>query len=270
MLEARNLTSLFSLNSHSKQACDKSRLFYAISFFYATHLTFPEHVHRSISLQGSPGRLERKEAHPELDEPFHEAMILLDQVVEVLPLPQFTRIWQDPFRFQLLESFRISYVFINRDDARSANMRRSQRFREEGFSSFRIAPRAQEKFQGVSLRIHSSIEVHPDLFHFHIRFIDAPRVVRRVEMRAAALLQFGCVVLHPAIDGGVIDVQSSLEHHLLQIPVAQWIPEVPTDAQQNNLGLKVTPFERGGGIHEIGSSQFLESRRVYRILAIYA
>jgi len=79
-------------------------------------------------------------------------------------------------------------------------MRRSQRFREEAFSSFRIAPRAQEKFQGVSLRIHSTIEVHPDLFHFHIRFIDAPRVIRRVEMRAAALLQFGCVMLHPAVE----------------------------------------------------------------------
>jgi hypothetical protein len=48
-LEARTLTLLFSLDSHSKQVCDKSRLFHAISFFYATHLTFPEHVHRFIS-----------------------------------------------------------------------------------------------------------------------------------------------------------------------------------------------------------------------------
>ena len=79
-------------------------------------------------------------------------------------------------------------------------MRRSKRFREEAFSSFRIAPRAQEKFQGVSLRIHSTIEVHPHLFHFHIRFIDAPRVIRRFEMRAAALFQFRCVMLHPAVD----------------------------------------------------------------------
>jgi hypothetical protein len=27
--------------------------------------------------------------------------------------------------------------------------------------------------------------------------------------------------LHPAVDGGVIDMQSPLEHHLLQIPVAE-------------------------------------------------
>jgi hypothetical protein len=62
-------------------------------------------------------------------------------------------------------------------------------------------------------------------------------------MRAAALLQFGCIVLHPAVDRGVIDVQSSLAHHLLQIPVAQWIPEVPADAEQNEISLEVTPFE---------------------------
>jgi hypothetical protein len=30
-----------------------------------------------------------------------EALILLDQVVEIVTLPQFTSIWQDPFRFQL-------------------------------------------------------------------------------------------------------------------------------------------------------------------------
>ena len=102
-------------------------------------------------------------------------------------------------------------------------MRRSQRFREEAFSSFRIAPRAQEKCQGISLGIHSAIEVHPHLFHFHIRFIDAPRVIRLVEMRSATLLQFGCIMLHPAEDRGVIDVQSSLAHHLLQISVTERI-----------------------------------------------
>jgi hypothetical protein len=69
-------------------------------------------------LQGSPRGLERKEAHPWLDEPFHEAMVLLDQVVEVLTLPQFTMVWLDPFRSQFLKSFGIGRVFINRNERR--------------------------------------------------------------------------------------------------------------------------------------------------------
>jgi len=87
MLRACNLTFLFSLVSHSKQTGDECYLLYVISFFYTVYLTFPEHIHHFISLQGSPRSLERKEAHPELDEPFDEAMILLDEVVEIFTLP---------------------------------------------------------------------------------------------------------------------------------------------------------------------------------------
>jgi hypothetical protein len=61
---------LFSLDSHSKQASDESRLLRTVSFFYATNLPFPEHVHHFITLQGPPCGFERKEAHSELDEPF--------------------------------------------------------------------------------------------------------------------------------------------------------------------------------------------------------
>jgi hypothetical protein len=32
------------------------------------------------------------------------------------------------------------------------------------------------------------------------------------------------------------------------------IPQIPTDTEQNDLGLEVTPFEWSGGIHENCSS----------------
>ncbi len=75
-------------------------------------------------------------------------------------------------------------------------MRRSKRFREEAPGCLSISCGTEEKFQGVSLGIHSAIEVHPCLFHFHIGLIDAPRVVRHLEMGRASLLQFWRVVLH--------------------------------------------------------------------------
>ena len=78
------------LDSHSKQASDEYHLFHAVSLFYASDLTFPEHVHHFLSMQGSPRGPERKGAHPELDEPFYEVMILLDEVVEVCTLTQYT------------------------------------------------------------------------------------------------------------------------------------------------------------------------------------
>jgi hypothetical protein len=60
-------------------------------------------------------------------------MILLDQIVEILPLPQFASIWYQPLGFQLLESFWIGPVFINGDDTRCTGMGRSKNFREETF-----------------------------------------------------------------------------------------------------------------------------------------
>jgi hypothetical protein len=93
---------LFSLDSHFKQACDKCRLFQASSFFYAMYSTFPEHVHHFVSLQSSPRGLERKEAHPELNEPFHEAMILLNKFIEVFTLSEFALGWHNLFCFQFL------------------------------------------------------------------------------------------------------------------------------------------------------------------------
>jgi hypothetical protein len=169
-----------------------------------------------------------------------------------------------------LPRFGIGRVFINRNDSRSAGMRRSKRFQEKALGCLSISCGTKKKFQGVSLGIDGAIQIHPRLFHFHIGLIDAPRVVRRFEMRSASFLQFRCVVLDPAIDRRVIDMQSSLCHHLLQISVAKRIPEVPAYTEQNNLGLKVTPFERVGGVHAIVSSQFSEYRRAYYILAVFA
>ena len=42
-----------------------------------------------------------KKPIPSLTNRLMRAVILFDEVVEVLALPQFTRIWHDPFRFEL-------------------------------------------------------------------------------------------------------------------------------------------------------------------------
>ena len=149
------------------------------------------------------------------------AMILLDDVVKILALPQFASVWHHPLRFQFLECFWIGRIFINRNDARNAGMSRSKGFREEAFGCLSISGGTEQKFQGVSMRIGSSIELHPDLFHFDIGLINTPRVVRRVEMRSATFLQFWRVVLYPTVDRGVIDVQATLPHHFLEVSITE-------------------------------------------------
>ncbi len=80
---------LFCLGSHSKQAGDERDLPSDISFVHPVHLSLAKHVHRFIALERSPCRFNRKEAHPGLDESFDEAVILLDEIIQVFDLSQF-------------------------------------------------------------------------------------------------------------------------------------------------------------------------------------
>jgi hypothetical protein len=123
-------------------------------------------------------------------------------------------------------------------------MRRSKRFREEALSRLSISCGAEQKFQRVSPRIYGAIEVHPHLLHFHIRFINAPRVARSFEVRAASSFQFRCVLLNPAVDRRMIDVQATLPHHFLEVSITQRIAQIPPYAQENDVCLEMTPFER--------------------------
>jgi hypothetical protein len=56
----------------------------------------------------------------------------------------------------------------------------------------------------------------------------------------------------------MIDRESALPHHFLEVSIAERIPKVPAHAEQNDFRLKMTPFERGGSVHDAGSSPFLE------------
>src|SRR5262245_43653791 len=65
---------------------------------------------------GSPSCLKRKEAHRWLDQAFDETMVLFDQIVEILPLLQFTRCSKVPSCLQFLNDLWIGSMFLSRDD----------------------------------------------------------------------------------------------------------------------------------------------------------
>jgi hypothetical protein len=50
-------------------------------------------------------------------------------------------------------------------------------------------------------------------------------------MRPTACVELRGIALHPALDRGVIDVQTPLQHHLFEISVAERIPYVPANAE---------------------------------------
>jgi hypothetical protein len=64
------------------------------------------------------------------------------------------------------------------------------------------------------------------------------------ELTAKPLIQKGSIVLDPSPDRHMIHGQPTLAHHLLQIAVAERIPQVPPHAENNDDLVKVSPSEQ--------------------------
>jgi hypothetical protein len=186
---------LFRLGSHSKQVGNEPGLLAAVSFVSPVHLPFPQHVHHLVPLQRSPRRLEGTEPQSWLDEPFDKAMILLDQIVEILHLPQVLCFGEESFGFQVLKRFGRRRVVIDGDDPRSDGMRGKERLLEEPFGSSGISGCTQQELERLSCGIHGSIQIHPGAFDLEVRLIDAPRIGGGFQMWAAASVEFWGVVL---------------------------------------------------------------------------
>jgi hypothetical protein len=155
---------------------------------------------------GSPRRFNRKQTHPSFRQPFEKAVILLDQIIEILDLPQFASLWDMSFCFEFGKRFWVGSIYVDVDHPGFAGKRDRKRCEKEALGGLSISRRTQEKLERVALRINGSIEIHPFLFDFDIRLIDCPGISSGVEVWPTAFVEFWGISLDPAVDGRVIDV----------------------------------------------------------------
>ena len=64
-------------------ALHESYLSANVAFPDSFNLPFSHHIHRLISTDGLPRRLETEEAESRIDSAFYESVILLDYVIEI-------------------------------------------------------------------------------------------------------------------------------------------------------------------------------------------
>ena len=64
------------------------------------------------------------------------------------------------------------------------------------------------------------------------------------EMAPYPLVQDRSVPQYPASNRGMIDIQTTLYHHIFQITVAERIPEIPLHAEYDDLILEVASAEK--------------------------
>src|ERR1022692_1411339 len=69
-------------------------------------------------------------------------------------------------------------------------------------------------------------------------------------MPSQSLLQLRAVILHPAPDRRVIDIETTLLQQLLNIAQRKRIAKIPPDRTEYEAGFSLPPFEdRGSGSH---------------------
>jgi len=62
----------------------------------------------------------------------------------------------------------------------------------------------------------------------------------------------GGILLDPTGEGTMVYFHPPLAHHLLQLAVANGIEAVPAHTPEDYFRQKVTPLERGFGVHGAG------------------
>jgi hypothetical protein len=85
-------------------------------------LAFGEHMDGFGTLDGALGRGERPKSSPRIYAAFHQPMILVHPIVQILTLPKQTRLWEGAVVLEGLESQGVGGVLVDRDDPGRACM----------------------------------------------------------------------------------------------------------------------------------------------------
>jgi hypothetical protein len=84
------------------------------------------------------------------------------------------------------------------------------------------------------MAVDRAIEIHPASADLDVSFIEMPFASDGPLAPIELLQQERSIVDGPAVNGGVIDGDAALRHHLFEISQAQVIGQVPPDAQQDH------------------------------------
>lgn len=91
------------LSSNSKDFIDEGDLSHDIPFLHIFDLTLTDHIHRLIPLDCSSSGIERTKSQSWIRAPLDKTMVLFNQIVQVLDLPQFSFLWQHLVCFEVFE-----------------------------------------------------------------------------------------------------------------------------------------------------------------------
>jgi hypothetical protein len=115
--------------------------------------------------------------------------------------------------------------------------------RKKAFVAATVATFAEVEIDRAALFIHCAVEVHPVPLDLDIGRIHSPRASHRQGIPLPAPLQDRDEPHDPTHNGGVSDREAPLAHQLHQIAVAELVPYIPTDSENDHQPVKMSALE---------------------------
>src|SRR5690606_21376076 len=129
-----------------------------------------------------------------------------------------------------------------------------ERLAQEPLGRSQIPPLTEPELNRIAVAVDGAVEIHPMPTDLDISLVDMPSAGDRALAPIELLQQERSIVDGPAMDGGVVDGDAALRHHLLEIAQAQAVSEIPADAEQDQRAIEMAAFEhlappeRAGGV----------------------
>jgi hypothetical protein len=183
-------------------------------------------------------------ANPPLDGP----MILFDPIVEVGALTDPDRlraasrpILEPAFRVAAQNGLSVGLAAVDHDPLGPTMM--LEGLAQKLFGGCQIAPLAEPELDRVAVAVNGAIEIPPLASDPDICFIDVPPGSDGSLAGIEAFQTFGRVSDNLPVNGRMVDRDAALSHHLLEIPQAQIVGEIPTNAEQDHGSIKMPALE---------------------------
>src|ERR1700689_3436449 len=131
---------------------------------------------------------------------------------------------------------------------------RAERLAKEGLRRRDTAVAAKQKVDCLAVLVDGAVKIVQSRPDRNVRLIDPPRGADQFGKPAPALFKLRNIPRYPAKHGRVSNLNTTLGHHLHEIPVRHPIGDVPPHAQLDNVGV-----ERPFPVHRVTGNRLRHS-----------
>src|SRR3954462_2242534 len=194
-------------------------------------------------LDGPSRRVEGLEAAHPRHGPLDPEVIALDALLQVLGHVMHRRARQQAVFPGCGDGGRVGPRPIGADPIRGEERLLLQHLAKEPLGRVEIALGREQEVDRRAVLVDGPVQIAPLAADLDVCLVDPDRTAMGLAEGPQSLLDQGRIGQHPAVQGGVVHLQTALQQQLLDVAVAQGIAEVPRDGLEDQRRFEMASFE---------------------------